>query len=74
MFSGTPAAQSVAFAIRADRKSAKHQSGLKGKTRCKAGENQNRFRQSPGYYDIWEHYGIQNVQMAQYPINPAQAR
>ena len=66
--------RSVVFAIRADRKSAKRQSGLKGKTRRKTGENLNRFRQSPRCYDILEHYGIQNVPKAQYPINPAQAR
>ena len=35
----TTASQSVAFAIRADRKSAQRQSGLKGKPRRKAGEN-----------------------------------
>lgn len=50
----TAAFRSVVSAIRADRKSAKRQSGLKGKTRRKEGDNLNRFRQSPGYYDIWE--------------------
>ena len=39
--------QSVAFAIRADRKSAKRKSGLKGETRRKAGENLNRFPRVP---------------------------